>query len=323
MKNNKKVLIIGGAGFFGYHLLKRLLKYNYYVDIIDNLEKIKKKDVLLNELLKNKNVKLIKIDISKNLSLRKFSRNYNFIFNFAAILGVENVINNSFKVLKKNFLIHINSLKILEINKNAHYFFTSTSEVYAGSLEKKLLQFPTKETNLLALQDLSNKRSSYMLSKIYCEALCNQFKGNITILRPHNIYGPRMGMSHVIPQIFKKFFLSKNSFFAYSPNHKRTFCYIDDFIEFIIILMNKKDRKKFDTFNIGNPNDEISIKNLVIKIGKILGLRKKIIWKNDNHDSPKKRKPSISKLTKISGYKPKFKLERGLELTLEWYQKYE
>jgi UDP-glucose 4-epimerase len=324
LKNNKKVLIIGGAGFFGYHLLIKLLKYNYIIDIIDNFEKTKKiQDVAINELLKNRKVKLIKLDISKNLSLKKFSKNYDFIFNFAAILGVENVINNSFQVLKKNFQIHINSLNILKINKNAHYFYTSTSEIYAGSLEKKLLKFPTKESNLLVLQDLNNKRSSYMLSKIYCEALCNHFKGNITILRPHNIYGPRMGTSHVIPQIFKKFFSNKKNLVAYSPNHKRTFCYINDFIEFIFILMNRRDRKRFDTFNIGNPNEEILIKKLVLKIGKILNSKKKIIWKNDNHDSPKKRKPSIIKLINITKYKPKFNLEKGLELTLEWYKKHE
>jgi len=324
LKKNKKVLIIGGAGFFGYHLLIKLLNYNYVIDIIDNLEKTKKKkDPALNYLLNNRRVKLVKIDISKNLNLKMFSKNYDFIFNFAAILGVENVINNSFRVLKKNIQIHLNSLKILEVNKDAHYFFTSTSEVYAGSLEKKLLKFPTKESNLLALQDLNNKRSSYMLSKIYCEALCNHFKGKITILRPHNIYGPRMGMSHVIPQIFNKFFSNKKNLVAYSPNHKRTFCYINDFIEFIFILMNRRDQKRFDTFNIGNPNEEILIKKLVVKIGKILDSKKKIIWKIDNHDSPKKRKPSIIKLINITKYKPKYNLEKGLELTLEWYIKNE
>ena len=67
------------------------------------------------------------------------------------------MINNSYSVLTDNLQIHINSLKILENNKNAHYFFTSTSEVYAGSLENKLLKFPTKEDNILALQDLNNR----------------------------------------------------------------------------------------------------------------------------------------------------------------------
>lgn len=319
----KKVLIIGGAGFFGYHLINKLLKYNYIIDVVDNLAKIKKKDNSINQLIKNKKVNFFKLDLTKISNLKKFSKNYNYIFNFAAILGVEKVINNSYSVLTDNLQIHINSLKILENNKNAHYFFTSTSEVYAGSLENKLLKFPTKEDNILVLQDLNNKRSSYMLSKIYCEALCNHLNKKITILRPHNIYGPRMGLSHVIPQIFKKFISNRKKFIAFSPTHKRTFCYITDFIEFIFILMNKNDKKKFTTFNVGNPNEEILIKDLVLKIGKILNLKKKIIWKDDNHDSPKKRKPSIKKLINLTSYKPKYNLEKGLELTLEWYRKYE
>ena len=193
--------------------------------------------------------------------------------------------------------------------------------MYAGSLENKLLN-SNKEDNIFVLQDLNNKRSSYMLSKIYCEALCNHLN-KITILRPHNIYGPRMGLSHVIPQIFKKFTSNRKKFIAFSPTHKRTFCYINDFIEFIFILMNKNDKKKFTTFNVGNPKEEILIKDLVYKIGKILNMKKKIIWKDDNHDSPKKRKPSIKKLINLTGYKPKYNLENGLKLTLEWYRKYE
>ena len=69
--------------------------------------------------------------------------------------------------------------------------------------------------------------------------------------------------------------------------------------------------------------EEILIKDLVYKIGKILNMKKKIIWKDDNHDSPKKRKPSIKKLINLTGYKPKYNLENGLKLTLEWYRKYE
>ena len=86
------------------------------------------------------------------------------------------------------------------------------------------------------------------------------------------MYGPRMGLSHVIPQIFKKFISNRKKFIAFSPY--KTFCYINDFIEFIFILMNKNSKKKFTTFNVGNPKEEILIKDLVYKIGKILNMKK-------------------------------------------------
>ena len=81
------------------------------------------------------------------------------------------------------------------------FVFASTSEVYAGSLEHFGLPIPTPETAPLGLPDLGRPRTTYMLSKIYGEALCRHAGLPFTILRPHNLYGPRMGMAHVIPEL--------------------------------------------------------------------------------------------------------------------------
>ena len=67
----KKVLIIGGAGFFGYHLINKLLKYNYIIDVVDNLAKIKKDDAI-NQLIKNKKVNFFKLDLTKISNLKNF-----------------------------------------------------------------------------------------------------------------------------------------------------------------------------------------------------------------------------------------------------------
>ncbi len=315
----KKVLIIGGAGFFGFHLSKKLLENKYKVDIIDNFSKKSLRDKDFTKLLKNKNCKLFKQDFTKKVNIKLFKKNYSHIFNFAAILGVNKVINSPYKVLLNNILIHSNFLKLLNVNKNAHLFYTSTSEVYAGSLKRNLLKFPTKESNILVLDDLNNKRSVYMLSKIYCESMCHHFVKKVTILRPHNIYGPRMGNVHVIPQLIEKLLKKNFSEKAYSPNHKRTFCYIDDFINYIYILMNSKNIKKFSTFNVGNPYEEITIKKLLEKIKKILKVNKKFEWVKDNHSSPTRRIPSINKIIKITKYKPQNDLNIGIQKTIRWY----
>ena len=73
----------------------------------------------------------------------------------------------------------------------------------AGSLSAGLLKFPTKEKQLIALSKFDNSRSTYMLSKIYGEAMCH-FSNLLIIIRPHNIYGERIGMSHVIPELIRK-----------------------------------------------------------------------------------------------------------------------
>ena len=77
--------------------------------------------------------------------------------------------------------------------------------MHIGSLKHLNVKFPTKENFPIALDDLSSPRTSYSLSKIYGEALLYFSKLNFLILRPYNIYGPRMGIAHVIPQLLKKF----------------------------------------------------------------------------------------------------------------------
>ena len=85
---------------------------------------------------------------------------------------MQNVSSNPSQVLEKNVLLQIESLKIAKLQKNLKKFvFSSTSEVYSGSLNKNLLKFPTPENNILCLNDLDNPRYTYMLSKIYGDAL--------------------------------------------------------------------------------------------------------------------------------------------------------
>ena len=267
----KRILIIGGAGFIGFHLAKKLVKDNY-VDLLDDFSR-GKKDNELKELLKNKKIKLINLNLLANDStINRLSRNYTHIFHLAAIVGVKNVLETPYKVLIKN----INLLeKAINIGKKQlklqRFIFASSSEVYYGTLKNYGLKFPTPEETKLSTLDLSDKRGTYMLSKIYGEAMCQLSNLPFTILRPHNFYGPRMGLSHVVPEISKKIFFSKsNKIKVYSPNHKRNFCYIDDGINLILSLIkNKKSLNK--TFNVGSNSKDINIRSLVKIIIKLSG----------------------------------------------------
>ena len=317
-KNFKKALITGGAGFIGYHLAKRLVNEGFYVDIIDNLSR-GKIDSDFKNLLKNKKINFFKHDFFKNNLI--LNKNYNFIFHLAAIVGVKNVISKPYEVLEKNVKLLLNTIKCAKKQKKLkRFFFLSTSEVYAGSLKHKILNFPTKESNIISLDDLNNNRSTYMLSKIYGEALC-QFSGlPFTILRPHNIFGERMGMSHVIPELTKKV-LSKNKFITvYNSNHTRTFCYIDDAIEMIIRIMKSK-KTLYRTYNLGDPRQEIKIYDLAKKIIKIVNKNKKIKSKKINNFSPKRRSPRMTKLLKEIDFKLNSSLNSNLIKTVKWYKK--
>jgi UDP-glucose 4-epimerase len=315
----QKILIIGGAGFIGYHLAKKL-KNKFKIDLIDNFSRgYQDKDLI--KLLKDKNIKLLNIDFVKNQNnFKKISKNYSYIFHFAAIVGVKNVLNEPYDVLAKNFLLLKNAIYIASKQKNLKRFiFTSSSEVYYGTLKNYGLKFPTKENTNLSALNLKDKRGTYMLSKIYGEAMCAQSGLPYTIVRPHNFYGPRMGLSHVVPELLKKAHFSKNKKISiFSPSHRRNFCYIEDGINLILSLIYKK-KSLHETFNVGHKQRDITINNLAKRIIKITNKKLKIKKEKDIYQSPSRRLPDVAKALKLTSFKYKYNLDLGLKLTYEWY----
>ncbi len=316
-----KYLITGGAGFIGIKLTEKLIENNQNkIYIIDNFSN-KKVDKKLLHILKNKNVKLIQKDL-KYISdyLKVFD--FDYIYHFAAILGVKKVIDSPFSTLKENILTTISLLNFSKKQKKLKKIcFTSTSEVYAYTLKKKLAKYPTPEDiDFLISKDFS-PRSSYLLSKIVGEYLINYSRLNYIIFRPHNIFGPQMGFVHVIPQLTKKILSNKkNKMVISNSNHKRTFCNIDFAIELILKISHKRNSSK-KTFNIGSPEKEISIMQLAQKIKKIVKSKKKLVSSNyRKDDSPEKRRPNMSRSL---GYtKLKHNFEKGLKETVLWYKGY-
>ena len=159
-----------------------------------------------------------------------------------------------------------------------------------------------------------------MLSKIYGEAVTHFSDLPYTILRPHNIFGPRMGMSHVIPEILKKILSKKKFIKVQNPKHTRAFCYIDDAVEMIVKIMNtKKTINK--TYNLGDPRKEIQINTLVKKILKIIKSNKKLILVRENSQkSPHRRVPNMQKLFSHINFKLKSSFDRSLSNTIQWYK---
>ena len=247
---------------------------------------------------------------------------FDYIYHFAAILGVQKVIENPFITLKENILSTINLIDFSKKQKKLKKIcFTSTSEVYAYTLRKKLAKYPTPEDiDFLVSKDFS-PRSSYLLSKIVGEHLMNYSRLNFIIFRPHNIFGPQMGFAHVIPQLTKKILKhKKRKIIINNSKHKRTFCDIDFAIELIFNISHNKGLNR-KTFNIGSPEKEISIIQLSQKIQKILNLKNQLISSTSQKDnSPERRRPDMSKSLHYTRQKHNF--EKKLKEAVLWYKNY-
>ena len=269
------------------------------------------------EILKLKKIRFKKLDLTKPINLKNL--NYDLIFNFAAILGVKNVNQFPYETFTKNILIAKNLIDFCKKQKKCKLINFSSSEVYSHLIFKRRIKFPTPEELDLTVLHNTIPRDSYGLSKLMIEKMCFFAKINYINIRPHNIYGPDMGYSHVIPELIKKIYKRKKISII-SHNHKRAFCFIDDAINQIVKLsLNKNINNK--TFNVGNPHEEIDIFNLAKKIKFILKTKTKLEKsKNFTDGSPNKRIPSLKKYTNIFG-KIKFtKIDDGLLRTIQWYK---
>lgn len=302
-----KILITGGTGFIGSHLAKYLSKNND-VTICDNNFRGS-----VDEFIKD--INYIECDLTKEEDYEKLGY-YDYVYHFAAINGTSNFYEIPYQVLEVNTLININFIKWCKKTGVKKVLYTSSSEVYASTLEKEI---PTKENVTVSINDVYNPRWSYAGSKILGELLFINSGINFTIVRPHNVYGPRMGYNHVIPEVIKRVLLKENPFKIYGENQTRSFCYIDDAVIMLDCIMNSSlsDKK---IVNLG-VNDEILIKNLVYKIFNILEYNPQIDISNSKEGSVDRRCPNTDKLIGITNISKFTSLEEGLNKTCEWYKK--
>lgn len=318
-----KALIAGGAGFIGYHLAKELLEQGYDLVLADNFSR-GVEDTFLKKLEENPKVTFVLEDLMLKENVMKMSKDFDYIYHFAAIIGVQNVLNHPYDVLEKNIQLLLHMIDFAKSQKNLKRFvFASTSEIYAGTLQYYDMKIPTPETTPLTITPLEHPRTSYMLSKIYGEALLQQSGLPFTIIRPHNFYGPRMGMSHVIPELLKKAFYAKASekLGVFSVDHKRTFCYISDAVMMIRKLAECKAAEG-QAFNVGNELPEVTILETAETVIKVINKPLEIDARPATAGSPARRCPDMKKTVNCIGCQGKVSLEDGIRKTFDWYKKY-
>ncbi len=304
----KTYLITGGQGFIGKAISLSLLDQGNKVIIFDN--NFRKK----NFSIKHKNLQLIDGDIRNIANLNKIKNKIDSVVHLAAINGTRNFYEKPNLVLEVGIKGIINIIDFCKNKKIKEIFLASSSEVYQNAPI-----YPTDEKVRLIIPDPHNPRFSYSSTKIISEILLlnSDFFKKAVIFRPHNIYGPDMGYKHVIPELIIKTIKEKNYLdIQGNGKNKRSFCYIEDFIDAFNVII-KKGRHK-EIYNIGN-TEEVKILNLSKLIISLLNKDLKIKISTKPFYNAKRRLPDIKKLNKL-GYKPKINLMKGLKKTIDWYK---
>jgi UDP-glucose 4-epimerase len=317
MQRMKPILVTGGAGFIGSHLVERLLDDGKNVVVIDdfstgNLEN-------LQAVKKNPRLKIIRSKISGCKELPKLAANAEFIFHLAATVGVELVVKSALHVLEASF----NEMQILlraAAKNSTPLLLTSTSEVYGKSAKAEF----SEEDDLL-IGPPNQSRWSYACSKLTDEflalAYAREKKLPVTIARLFNTVGPkqtgRYGM--VLPRFITAAKKNEPLRVFGDGGQSRCFCLVNDVVEALVRLQNC-GKARGEIFNIGG-TEEISILGLARLVVKTLGSKSKIeLIPYDRAYAPgfddmRRRKPLVKKLERFVKFKPQTSLREIIRLT--------
>lgn len=327
----KKILITGSAGFIGCHLAKNLLESpdgDMQLVLVDNLQRGQADEEFKN-LLNDNRVNFLQLDLTDLSSYEKIGSGYDHVYHLAAVNGTDLFYEIPQEVLRINTLSIIYMLEwFRKENSQGKFCFTSSNEAYAGGLiAYGHLPIPTPENVPLVIENTYNPRWSYGGSKLIGELFvinyAEKYNLRAVIVRPHNFYGPRAGYSHVIPQFCVRVSEHVDPFPIYGSNDTRTFCYIEDAVSAMRLLMNsvKTDSKPIETVHIG-AGEEVTMGELLNKMFRVADWKpKQIEEKEGQKGSVARRLADISKIKSLVGWEPKVSLEEGLRLTYDWYKK--
>ena len=317
---SRKALILGGAGFIGVHLARQMVEAGWRIHIADNFFR-GQRDCELEEICRSHQVQFSECDLMNEEALALLGDDHDVIIHLAARLGVQAVMRDPGGVLWENVALLRNALMVAMAQRNlCRFVFSSSSEVMGAATEQGAAPIPTPESASILMPSLDQPRSAYMISKICGENMCLTSGLPVTILRPHNIFGPRMGEDHVVPQLMRKCWSAEpgDSIEVFSPEHTRTFCYVADAADMIRALLDTEIAIG-SVYNVGNDFPEVTIRHLAKRLIAMSG--KELVIKDMpiHAGSQLRRCPDISRARSDIGFEPQVSLDQGLRATQDWY----
>jgi UDP-glucuronate decarboxylase len=299
-----RIIVTGGAGFIGSHLIDRLMKEQHEVICLDNFYTGTKRNI--EKWLGHPNFELIRHDITEPIRLE-----VDRIYHLACPASPVHYQYNPIKTTKVSFLGTSNMLGLAKRVK-ARFLMASTSEVYGDPIVHPQSEDYFGNVNPIGI------RSCYDEGKRVAETLCfdyhRQHNVEIRVARIFNTYGPRMleNDGRVVSNFIAQSLQGQPLTVYGEGNQTRSFCYVTDLVDGLIKLM---DGNEVGPINLGNP-EEYTILELAQNIRDKIDPNQAISFKPLPQDDPKQRKPDITKAKTLLNWEPTVSLERGLTSTI-------
>lgn len=320
MENNR-IVIFGAAGFIGFHLAVALSKnQKSELVLVDNFVR-SEFDSEFRELTNQENCEFIEADARDAQFLEGLIKSGDVVYNLVAFNGTDNFYEVPSDVISHSALTGINIARVCATKKVKKYYYFGSSESYAGGIENSWVPLPTPEKVPFVISDPSNPRWSYAISKQIGEMACyangSQYGLDFLIFRIHNIYGPRMGFDHVVPDLIKKFTQGNGT--VLGPNQTRSFLYIDDAIQLILQLATKSEAGGIteSVINIGS-DSEVRIQEVAEILKNLINPNLELVSQEAPVGSVARRKPDLTLLREHLSFNP-LSIAEGLARTKQDY----
>jgi nucleoside-diphosphate-sugar epimerase len=323
MLDGKMVLVTGGAGFIGSHLVDALVRRGFKVRVVDDLSRGS-----LSNLQKCRDkIDFVEGDLADMKIAEDVLKGCDYCFHLAAVVGGVSFMTSNPAQIFKSLLINYNVFEAARKMDLPNLLYVSSACTYPVNLQLAECQPSLKEEDVLKCGAMPDSDYGWVkiVGEIQSQAYVRSYEMRIVIVRPFNPYGPRECFnpdhSHVIPALIRRAVQKEDPFKVWGDGLQiRTFTYVTDLVEGLILAMEKA--LPGDPINISNEN-YVTIRELVALVLKVTRHTPTVLYDTTKPEGVKSRRCDMSKAYRVLGWSPKICLEEGLRNTLEWYLKSE